>query len=85
MLDKTIWQAALANYQDWNETRFKERLQQAGQKSQAQKWQEYLALLEFGLQIRAQPTANEQWRKLENLERYYELIQQFEQKRQPHE
>lgn len=81
-LDRTVWKTALTHYRAWNEAEFKARLQQAGQKSQTQKWREYLSLMEFGRQIRPWPTENEQRRKIESLERYYHCIQQFEAKRQ---
>jgi hypothetical protein len=80
-LDKNILREALAHYQAWNEAKFTDRVRRAGQKSQEQKWREYLALMEFGLQIRPQPSKSQQRRKVEVLERYYRLIQQFEKRR----
>jgi hypothetical protein len=81
-LDKNLLREALAHYRAWNEAEFADRLRQVGQKSQAQKWREYLALMEFGFQIRSQPTESEQRRKVETLQRYYSLIRRFEEKRQ---
>jgi hypothetical protein len=80
-LDKNVLRETLAHYRAWNEAEFVDRVRRAGQKSHKQRWREYLVLMEFGLQVRPVPSKNQQRRKVEALERYYRLIQQFEKRR----
>jgi hypothetical protein len=77
-LDKNILRETLVHYQTWNEAKFVDRVRRAGQKSREQKWHEYLALMEFGLQIRPRPSKSQQRRKMRTLEQYYSRIHQFE-------
>ena len=83
-LNKEIIQEAQAHYRAWNEAKFADRARRgwAGQKNLAQKWHEYLDLMEFGRQIRPQPSLSQQRRKWANLAQYYQRIQQFEAWRQ---
>jgi len=80
-LDRAIWQKAITHYQAWNQARFREKVRQAGQKSLTEKWGEYLALMEFGLHLKPQPTRHEQRRKMEHWAQYYRLVREFERKR----
>ena len=83
-IDKTAWQATLAQYRAWNDAVWQEKVRNAGQKSPAQKWREFLDLMEFGMQIKPRPSAHEQRQKIAMLNRYYERIQRFETWREQH-
>ncbi len=74
----------LGYYQALNETEWCDCLKNAGQKSLAQKWQEFCSLIEFGYAIKPQPSLHEQRQKIEMLGQYYARIQQFEAWRQQH-
>lgn len=83
-IDKTAWQTTLAHYQAQNEAEFLAKIRNAGKKSPAQKWREFLDLMEFGMQIRPHPSEQEQRQKIETLNRYYEQMQRFEARRKRH-
>jgi hypothetical protein len=78
-------QETLACYQSWNEAERQERLINAGKKSPEQKWQEYLDIMEFGMMIKPEPSLHEHRQKIEMLNRYYEQIELFEERRKQHE
>ena len=80
-IEKAAWQATLAHYRAWNEAEFRERIQNAGKKTPMQKWREFLAIMEFGLMIKPQPSEHEHRQKIEMLNRYYERMQYFEMRR----
>ena len=80
-LDKAAWQTTLAYYQTWNDVEFLEKFRNAGAKSLAQKWQEFLDLMEFGLMLKPFPSPHEHRQKVEMLNRYYQEIQRFEDRR----
>jgi hypothetical protein len=83
-IDKTAWQATLAQYRAWNDAEWCERVRNAGKKSPAQKWHEFLDLMEFGMQIKPQPSKHEQRQKMEMWNQYYQRIQRFEAWRKRH-
>lgn len=80
-INKTAWKETLALYQAWNEAEFRERIRNAGKKTPLQKWREFLAIMEFGLMIKPQPSEHEQRQKIEMLNQYYERVQYFERRR----
>jgi len=49
----------------------------------AEKWQKFLAIMEFGLMIKPMPSEHEQRQKVEMLNKYLEAIQLFEERRKP--
>ena len=71
----------MAHYRAWNEAEFRERIQNAGEKTPLQKWREFLVIMEFGLMIKPQPSEDEQYQKVEMLNQYYERIKYFEMRR----
>jgi len=75
------WQNALQHYQTWNKI---ERHYRTQPQDKVQKWQEFLALIEFGLQIKPEPSVHEQRQRVDSLNFYYQQIQLFEQRRQQH-
>lgn len=79
--DKAAWHETLAHYQAWNDAEFREKVQNAGKKNPSQKWREFLAIMEFGLMIKPQPSEHEHRQKIEMLNRYYERMQTFEMRR----
>ena len=81
-LDGDAWQEAITHYRAWNRAKFRARVKGAGRKSLAEKWDEYLALIEFGLRLRPQPTRRERRQKMECWAQYYRLVQEFEERRQ---
>lgn len=81
-VDKTVYQEVLRQYSAWNRSELKRKIQEAGTKSSNQKWQEYLAIMEFGMMIKPHPSKHEERQKMEILNRYYQRIQQFEKWRQ---
>lgn len=83
-IDKAAWQARLAQYRALNDAEWRERVRNAGKKSPTQKWHEFLDLMEFGMQIKPQPSEHEHRQKIEMLNRYYERIQRFEAWRKRH-
>ena len=80
-LDRAAWRKAIAHYRAWNRAKFRARIREAGRKSLAEKWNEYLALIEFGLRLRPQPTMRERSQKMECWAQYYRLVQEFEERR----
>jgi hypothetical protein len=80
-IDKAIWKKTLAYYHAWNETEFLENVCNARQKNLKQKWHEFLAIIEFGLKIKPQPSEHEQCQKVDMLNQYYERMQRFEARR----
>jgi hypothetical protein len=80
-IDKAAWQETLAHYRAWNEAEFRERIKNAGEKTPAQKWREFLAIMEFGLMIKPQPSEHEHRQKIDMLNQYYERMQYFESRR----
>lgn len=80
-IDKAAWQTTLTHYREWNEAEFRERIQNAGKKNPLQKWREFLAIMEFGLKIKPQPSEHEQRQKVDMLNQYYERMQYFEMRR----
>jgi hypothetical protein len=80
-IDKRVWQETLKQYRALNEAEFREKIRNAGKKSPLQKWREFLAIMEFGLKIKPQPSEHEQRQKVEMLNRYYEHLQRFEVRR----
>jgi hypothetical protein len=83
-IDKASWRATVAHYRAWNEVEFLANVRNAGKKSVLQKWHEFLDLMEFGMQIKPQPSKHEQRQKMEMLNQYYQRIQRFEAWRQQH-
>ena len=83
-IDRAMLQQSLIHYQAWNEAELIERIRQAGQKSPIQKWIEFLALMEFGLQIKPEPSKYEQKQKMMMLTKYYQAIEKLEQWREKH-
>jgi len=79
--EKLQWKTTFAHYQAWNEAEFIARVQNAGKKSMEEKWQEFLAIMEFGLMIKPMPSEHEQRQKVEMLNKYLEAIQLFEERR----
>ncbi len=84
-IDKMAWQTTVRYYRTWNDAKERQIVRDAGKKSPTQKWHEFLALMEFGLKIKPYPSEREQRRKVDMLNRYYEKIQQFEQRRKQRE
>ncbi len=82
--DKMAWQQALACYQALNAAELTEQRRNAGKKSPEQKWREYLEIMEFGMEIKPEPSIHEHRQKIDMLNRYYEQIQLFETRRQQH-
>ena len=83
-LEKTVWRETLAYYSAWNDAELHEQIAQADTKPPAQKWHEFLALMEFGLMIKPQPSFHEHQQKIDMLNRYYQQLQQFEERRKGH-
>jgi hypothetical protein len=83
-IDKSAWQATLMQYRTWNDAKLREHIRNIGKKSLSQKWREFLALMEFGLKIKPQPSAHEQCQKMEILNQYYQRIHRFEAWRRQH-
>ncbi|MDZ7260956.1 MAG: hypothetical protein ONB05_02395 [candidate division KSB1 bacterium] len=77
-LDKTVLREALAHYRAWNEAKFVEAVLTAGQKTPAEKWQEYQDLFAFGRLLKPEPSLWEQKWRAEEWATYYERIRRFE-------
>ncbi len=78
---KTAWQDTIAQLRSWNRAEEKFQCQQAGKKSHQQKWQEGMAIMEFGFKLKPRPSRHEQQEKIEMLEAYYRRMHRFEQRR----
>jgi hypothetical protein len=77
-LDKLSPREARELYRAWNEDDLVHRVLTAGQKTPAEKWQEYLALHSFGRVLKPEPSRAEQQAHAEMWERYYDRIRRFE-------
>jgi hypothetical protein len=77
-VDKIVYQEVLRQYREWNRSELKRKIHEAGTKTSDQKWREYLAVMEFGMMIRPQPSRHEERQKTEMLNLYYRRIQKFE-------
>lgn len=84
-IDKKAWQTALAQFRLRNEAEFREKIRNAGKKSPAQKWREFLAIMAFGMKIKPQPSEHEHRQKVKMLDQYYERMQSFEARRRQRE
>jgi hypothetical protein len=82
--EKTAWQTTLAQYRAWNEAEFRANVRNARKKSLLQKWQEFLAIMDFGLMLKPMPSKHEQHQKVEMLNRYYEQMQRLAMRNVPH-
>lgn len=76
--DKNIWREAIAQYRAWNETKFVEQVLIAGQKSPAERWREYQALMSLCWKLKPGQSPWEQQRIAEEWEAYYASIRRFE-------
>ena len=83
-LDKKALREALAQYRAWNEANFVERVRNAGKKTLAEKWQEYVSLYELARSIKPELSPGAQVMAAREWEDYYERMQRFEAQRQPH-
>ncbi len=81
-LDKAAWKKILAHYRAWNEAELRAGIRDAGKKTDGQKWQEFLSVMEFGMMIRPWPSGQEQCQKIEMLNRCCQRIRHFEEWRQ---
>ena len=79
--DKALWHEALAHYRAWNETKFIDRVQRAGEQSLAEKWHAYLDLMAFCWRINPQPSEWEQRQSINEWEAYYARMRRFEERR----
>jgi len=79
--EKATWQTTVAHYRAWNEAEFRANVRNAGKKTLLQKWREFLAIMEFGLMLKPTASQHEQRQKVEMLNRYYEQIHRFEDRR----
>lgn len=82
--DKAIWQTTISHYRTWNEAELRARIRAAGKKTPLQKWQEFLAIMDFGLKLKPKPSRHEQRQKVEMLNHYYEQILKFEARKNAH-
>lgn len=80
-IDKAIWREAMAQYRAWNEAKFTEQVLTAGQKTPAEKWQEYQELVALCWKLKPEQSLWEQQRAVEEWEAYYASIRRFEEKR----
>ncbi len=83
-LDKSTWKKILGHYRAWDEAELWARIRDAGKKTDEQRWQEFLSIIEFGMMIKPQPGRQEQCQKIEMLNRYYQRIRRFEEWRKRH-
>ncbi|MBC8248913.1 MAG: hypothetical protein H8E90_04490 [Anaerolineales bacterium] len=77
-LDKIIWREAIAQYRAWNDAKFVEQVLSAGQKSPAEKWREYQALMSLCWKLKPEQSPWEQRRIAEEWEVYYASMRRFE-------
>jgi hypothetical protein len=78
--EKAMWRTNVAHYRAWNEAEFHAAVRNAGTKSLPQKWEEFMAMMEFGLMLKPMPSPYEQRQKVEMLNRYCEQMQRFEER-----
>lgn len=83
-LDKNIWREAIAQYRAWNEAKFVEQVLSAGQKSPAERWREYQALMPLCWKLKPKQSPWEQQRITEEWEAYYASMRRFEEWRREH-
>ena len=81
-LDRAAWDEALAHYRAWNEAEFVDRVRNAGQRTPADKWQEYRSLFAFTRRIKPQCSPGEQQLTAWEWAAYYERMHRFETRRQ---
>jgi hypothetical protein len=77
-IDKKILRESLAQYEVRNSQEFHQKIKSAGKKSDLQKWQEFLSIMDFGLKIKPIPSKKENQQKLEMLNNYINKMKLFE-------
>jgi len=80
-LHKKIGLQTLAHYQAWNEQKRLHESLTAGQKTPAQKWEEYKAFFAFARQIKPKPSDGEVKKRAEEWEECYRRVIEFEKRR----
>lgn len=75
--EKVAWQTTIAHYHAWNDAIFQSNIRNAGKKPPLQKWQEFLAMMEFGLLLKPSPSEHEQRQKVDMFNQYYEQMLRF--------
>jgi hypothetical protein len=83
-IDGELYRQARRWYQDWNRARSISRARNAGQLTPEQGWKQYLALWEFCMKLAPQPSEKQRQQRLEEYQRYYARIEQFEEWRRAH-
>ncbi|MDI6736577.1 MAG: hypothetical protein QME42_10395 [bacterium] len=83
-LDRTIWRKAIIQYQSWNESKLVEQIRSAGQKTPAEKWEEYKQLISLCWRLKPEPSLKEDYYTMNEWAAYYASIQRFEEKRKEH-
>lgn len=77
-LDKDLYRYAYQLHRQWHEAERKARLRSADTPSAQQGWQQYVALWEFGWQLKLKPSQGQRQQKLAALMRYYNRVEKLE-------
>jgi len=77
-LDKELYRYAYQLHRQWNEAELKARVRNTDTPAPQQVWQQYVALWEFGRQMKLKPSQWQRKQKLAALTRYYNRVQKLE-------
>jgi len=84
MIDKKLYRQAYEQYKQWNKIKFAERIRNTAKLSSAERWEQYVDLVEFLWELSPEQTPRQRQQKIAEWEYYYSQIQRFEERRHKH-
>jgi hypothetical protein len=81
-LDKDLYRQARQSYQEWNRAELSARVHNAGNLTAQQAWKQYAGLWELCMKIAPQPSQQQRFERVVDLQRYYQRMQKIEAWRQ---
>lgn len=81
MIDKKLYRQAYKQYKQWNEIKFAERIRNTAKLSSAERWEQYVDLVELLWELSPDQTPRQRQQKMAELEYYYSQMQRFEERR----
>ncbi len=83
-LDKALYRKAYAEYRQWNEIEYRERIRASAMLTPQERWRDYLDLWNFCQKMGFKPSEYQRRQKIESLELYYARLQKMEDWRKAH-
>jgi hypothetical protein len=77
-LDKDLYRQGYKSFREYNEAELRERIRNSDQRPPEQAWRQFVALWEFGRQMKLKQSPKQREQKLAALARYYDRVQKLE-------